>query len=221
MSPEFEEWLETIKKRHLNIDNNWRCNLKCSLCQRQVKDKKLKETLIKQYEMSDDMSISDWLKIQDFTDYITLCGEKSDPIMHKNFYELLKNLKPTVKSVHINTACNPPNKAGLDWYRHAYEICAKEKDKFTWIFGFDGSPLSGSSSKYRTNQNTDLIWEAMKLGPKYGIKTVWQFIVFPYNEHEIEECISLAKENNLKFNKVTSYRGASKNFKPKLTEIIV
>ena len=46
----------------------------------------------------------------------------------------------------------------------------------------------------------------MKKGSKLGVRCTWQYIVFNYNENDIDHCMSMAKDINVKFNKIISSR---------------
>jgi hypothetical protein len=50
------------------------------------------------------------------------------------------------------------------------------------------------------------------LGSKLNKKIIWQFIVFEFNEHQIETARSICKQNNILFKLVKTYR-TSKNIK--------
>ena len=78
------------------------------------------------------------------------------------------------------------------------------QSKHRWIFGLDGLPKD--SHKYRVNQNGNLVWEQMKIGAKNGNEIMWQYIVFSYNENDIEEAKSMAKDNNIIFRLIESSR---------------
>jgi hypothetical protein len=66
-----------------------------------------------------------------------------------------------------------------------------------WIFGIDGLPKD--SHVHRVNQNGEAVFEKMVEGAKLGNNILWQYIVFKYNENDIEEATQLARDNNIKF----------------------
>ena len=69
--------------------------------------------------------------------------------------------------------------------------------KFQWIFGLDGLPHQ--SHIYRVGQDGDAVWEVMKRMAKHSNRICWQYIVFKYNEDNLEQAKQLAEENNIQF----------------------
>ena len=56
----------------------------------------------------------------------------------------------------------------------------------------------------------------MKIGVKMGLIIRWQYIVFNYNENNIEEARQLAKDNGIQFAVIYSGRWNTKDtYKPK------
>lgn len=189
----------------VNVDISNRCQIRCPLCERYIDDKASMTERIKQ---SEDISLDDFQKLVNHFLSLNLCGTISDPIYHKNFLQLLDLFDPS-KHYRINT-----NGSGkdLDWYKLAFE---KTKNNTEWAFSLDG--LIDTSPIYRVNQNTEQTWNAMKLGAQMGVKIIWKYIVFNFNEHQIEEAKLLAKENHFIFELIKSTRWDSKialTFKP-------
>jgi sulfatase maturation enzyme AslB (radical SAM superfamily) len=52
-------------------------------------------------------------------------------------------------------------------------------------FSIDG--LEDTNKIYRINSEWESIMNGFNTIKKYGIKTVWKFIVFRHNQHQIEE----------------------------------
>lgn len=80
--------------------------------------------------------------------------------------------------------------------------------------------MPDTSFMYRKNQNSQLIFDAMMLGKSMGKNITWQFIVFGFNEHQIDVAKQIAKENNIMFKLVLTDRDygnvqrASINYRP-------
>ena len=56
----------------------------------------------------------------------------------------------------------------------------------------------------------------MKMGAKLGLFIRWQYIVFNYNENNIEEARQMAKSNGIHFDVIHSGRWGTKDqYKPK------
>ena len=69
-----------------------------------------------------------------------------------------------------------------EWYVKVFEANPKAK----WIFAIDGLPEE--SNMYRINQDGKKLFEVAKEAKKHLKQTPsWQFIVFSYNEHNLEK----------------------------------
>lgn len=188
-----------------NIELTYRCPLQCPQCFRAylgLEDGHKKKIEIKEkIKESYDMPLDDFRKICNFfKDNISLCGQFSDPVYHPEFFEILKictNEYPDC-TFKIHTAGHQKN---IEWYKKAFELSGSN---ITWIFGLDG--LADTSHMYRKNQNSQLIFDAMMLGSEMKKNIRWQFIVFAFNEHQIETARQICKDKNIKFHLVYTDR---------------
>ena len=57
--------------------------------------------------------------------------------------------------------------------------------------------LDKKSELYRIGSNFEQVWETMKMGVQYGHPIVWQYIIFGYNEHEIEQAKEIAHKEGI------------------------
>ena len=73
-----------------------------------------------------------------------------------------------------------------------------------WIFAIDGLPQD--SNKYRVNQDGEKLYDIMLRCASFGVKTQWQYIVFNYNEKDVDHCKRIAEERGIKFLQITSGR---------------
>ena len=174
-----------FKDRMINIDTSHRCTLECPKCMRQhlrKNDKKIP---------GDDLSFEDFKKLTKyFKRGVNFCGQLSDPIFNPNFIEMLRYCYENNIDTKIATAASHKK---VDWYEKAF----KANKNALWVFGLDGLPKD--SHKYRINQDGVHLFEMMKLGKKLNNKIVWQYIVFRYNENDVEECRKMAKDNDIYF----------------------
>jgi|TARA_R110001592_G_scaffold77690_2_gene233710 hypothetical protein len=147
----------------------------------------------------EDLSIEDFSKVLDFFNHINFCGQVSDPVHHPKFTEFLKMIyerKDHTCSIHHASAAKP-----LKWYPTAFQANPRAQ----WWFGIDGFPKD--SHKYRTNQDGVKLFDIMKDSVKY-LKNlpIWQYIVFNFNENDIEACRDMATEIGVKFIVINSSR---------------
>jgi len=154
----------------------------------------------------ENMPWGDFLKIADFFKSLTFCGQISDPIFHPKMIEMLKYCYDNNIPIDLSTAASHKP---IKWYEKAFAANIKAK----WMFGIDGLPKD--SHKYRINQDGEKLFEMAKLCAKMGLDSRWQYLVFNYNENDIETCRKMAKDNNIKFDVKYSGRWAKDDiYKP-------
>jgi MoaA/NifB/PqqE/SkfB family radical SAM enzyme len=180
-----------------NIDSSHRCILRCPQCLRQKKEG------IPRIKKAYDLAPAEFKKLMDYYEHcITFCGQISDPIYNPHFLEFLKMLDGTGRGVRIAT-------------------CGQSvKNRHTWYFGVDG--IDEKSELYRIGSNFKEVWETMRLGKSMGVAIVWQYIIFGYNEHEIEIAKQMAKDEGFTLLLVKTNRGfdpKSRNIKDNMKEI--
>jgi MoaA/NifB/PqqE/SkfB family radical SAM enzyme len=115
-----------------------------------------------------------------------MCGNNGDPIYHSEFLELCKKFKDNNCSLHIHTNGSAKTKA---WWEKLKNILTKD-DCIT--FAIDG--LEDTNHLYRKNAKWDTIMTAIKTLKDRDFKTVWQFIPFKHNQHQILQAGKLSKE---------------------------
>ena len=166
----------------INLDITHRCTLQCQRCNRAIfAARGLKVP-------GEDMTMENFKKIIDYFEEVYFCGQISDPIFHPQFIEFLKLLKGRKTIIH--TAASHKKE---EWYKKAFEA----NTGAYWTFGIDGLPKD--SHKYRKNQDGEHLFKMACMAAKIVDKVKWQYIVFSYNENNIEEARQMAKDNNMIF----------------------
>lgn len=173
----------------INLDLSNRCTNKCPGCARE----KFKHV------PGSDITPSDMEKITDFFEAITFCGQVSDPTLHPKFHELLEICIKKNRKVVVQTAVAVKNKM---WWTRSFMMSRGKNVE--WIFAIDGLPQD--SNKYRVNQDGEKLYNIMLRCASFGVKTQWQYIVFNYNEKDVDHCKRIAKEHGIKFLQITSGR---------------
>lgn len=173
------------KGKALIIDSNTRCTAECYSCVRQTRRNRGLTPSVGNH----DMTIEELRKLMPHYNEYSFGGQMSDPIFNDNFLEMLQLLRDAdhVEVVSVHTAATS-KKLGLDWYKRAYEA----NPKAHWIFGIDG--IDDSSEWHRVNQDSELLFNAMELGAKMDMRITWQYIVFSYNENDIDTAKQMADD---------------------------
>lgn len=189
-----------LRYQYITMDVSSKCTLQCPMCRRQSN---IKYTNIPPGEYGKDLPISDLIKISEYFGVFSFCGAVSDPIFCENLIESLSIIHKTKENPHVwvHTAATAKHR-NREWYKRAFAA----NPNAIWIFALDGLPET--SHKYRVGQDGPFLWEIMKLGVSMGINVEWQYIIFRYNENDIETAQKMAKDHNMKFQiKLTSRWG--------------
>jgi len=132
--------------------------------------------------------------------HISLSGNFGDPIYHRKFHELIGILNQYGKGYSVTTNGSRRN---TDWW--AKTISLLQSNPNAGIrFSVDG--LEDTNHIYRVNSKWGDIELAMRGCADAGIHTIWKFIVFKHNQHQIEEARALATSWGVEFAYVTSSR---------------
>lgn len=187
-------YIEKSRYVRPNIDTSHRCIFRCPQCIRQ------KTTSQEQIRRSFDLKEHNFKKIIDYYEYgVTFCGQISDPIYHPKFLNLLKMCDESKTKVRIATVGSGKKDV---WWDEAYSYNVGTS---AWYFGVDG--IDKKSELYRVGSNFDDVWKRMKQGRDLGHVIVWQYIIFGYNEHEIDRAIEIAKEEDFAIVFINTNRG--------------
>lgn len=181
-----------LNRDTISLDLSTRCTLACSKCWRDYHLSN-SNTLI-----GKDMTISEYKKIISFFKNIIFCGQISDPVLHPKFSEFLKLAYENGNKVEVRTAVSHKPKT---WY---YEEAFPANPNAEWVFAIDGLPKD--SHKYRVRQDGEKLFDIMYHAGKYGVKATWSCIVMSYNEDDLEEIYSMARDHHLALQIVKSSR---------------
>ena len=173
-----------LNRRELSIDLSHRCALECPRCQRQFafRDQGKKVP-------GRDITMNEIKKAAKFYNYFNFCGQLSDAVHHPQFIEILEYCNKKNIGVEIHNASSTKSK---EWYIKAF----KANKNARWVFGIDG--IHEQSHNYRVHQDGVKLFNIMLEARKYlKQKPHWQYIIFGYNENNVDKAIQIAKDNNL------------------------
>jgi len=194
-----EFYIKNQKLSSPNMDLSHRCILRCPQCLRQ------KVEGLPRIKRSFDIGKPEFRKILNYYDnQITFCGQISDPIYHPDFLAFLEMMDGLGKGLRIATNGTNDKSGNMDdkWWEKAYSYGLGEN---CWYFGVDG--LDKKSELYRIGSNFEQVWETMKMGVQAGHPIVWQYIIFGYNEHEIEQAKEIAHKEGITLLLIKTNRG--------------
>ena len=178
--------LEDVRELHVEITNI--CNAACPMCARNDFG----------YGVSPNPGLTGW-KVGDAelafsTDLPNLekvyfCGTHGDPLASDYLYDAVAVCKSRGLQVEVftNGSLRPES-----WWRGFTELLDQND---VIVFGVDGIE---TNHLYRQNTNIDRILHNMKICCESAASVQWDFLAFKHNEHELEECRSMAKQLGVK-----------------------
>lgn len=117
---------------------------------------------------------------------LEFCGTIDDPLMHPNFLDFLKfaaDFKKFKFIIHTNGSLR--NKS----YWKSLAKVLKDTDHRV-LFSIDG--LEDTNHLYRQNTSWKKIIENAKVFLENGGYAAWQYLIFPWNKHQIEQAQELS-----------------------------
>jgi wyosine [tRNA(Phe)-imidazoG37] synthetase (radical SAM superfamily) len=182
--------VENISGFHLEPTNI--CTLKCAGCARTRFIQQWPEHW-KNHSIDLD-ALFKFLDIDLTNKKITLCGNYGDPIYHPDLSGLIKEFKQ--RGAHISITTNGSYRK-VEWWQ---ELCALLDEQDQVCFSIDGLPEN--FTQYRVNAD----WESIKTGIDTCVdsrcRTTWKFIVFSYNQSNIEQARQLSSSLGIDLFKV-------------------
>ena len=168
----------------LNIELTTVCNVHCFACARTVHPTKIEPNNIDINLLINFLDKESLKNIKTFQ----VCGNSGDPIFHPKLKKFLKHVvlnRCQEKSIlEIQTNGSIHNET---WWKDLAKILEK-KDKV--IFAIDG--LEDTHKRHRQTDFKTVL-RNMSAFINAGGSAIWQYVMFDYNEHQVEEAYELAK----------------------------
>jgi len=186
------------KIKNMHLEPSSLCNAECPVCNRRIrggpKNPFMTERCITLDEFKQWFSVDfdDGIHYGSFIgnlDQLILCGNYGDPMTTPELVPILqyvRELNPTI-SISMNT-----NAGGRDsqFWKDMAKIIGRNG---RMVFSVDG--LEDTNHIYRKGVNWDKVMNAMLSYNSVPDSTsVWEFLVFEHNQHQITEARELAKE---------------------------
>lgn len=173
-----------IKGFHLELTNI--CTLKCPKCSRTDFIEKFPN-----YWKNHSLNLND---LKNFIDIdikdlkFDLRGNYGDPIYHPEIIDICQWIKQNngLISLHTNGSYKK-----ISWWENLISVL-DERDEI--IFGIDGLPENFTN--YRINADWNSIKNGIDIVADSKVRMIWKYIVFSYNENDIEQARALATTLN-------------------------
>jgi MoaA/NifB/PqqE/SkfB family radical SAM enzyme len=131
-------------------------------------------------------------------DKIEFCGTIDEPLMHPEFMDIIDVMYTANPELEITIHTNASLRTTEFWKDLAIKLSKFRKHKV--LFGIDG--LVDTHEIYRQQTNFDLIIRNAVHFIRAGGNAQWQFIIFPWNKHQVDEARDMSKR--LGFNEFKS-----------------
>lgn len=133
-------------------------------------------------------------KVMETVEEIDFCGTIDEPLMHPDFFSILEQINKFNATLSIQIHTNGSLRSRSDWA--SLSGILQQFKSHCVHFSIDG--LSGTHEFYRQKTDFEKIIANATSFIRSGGTAVWQFLVFPWNKHQIDEAEALSKELGFK-----------------------
>jgi MoaA/NifB/PqqE/SkfB family radical SAM enzyme len=177
--------LDSIKTLHLETSSV--CNAACPMCSREVDINFNKDTDPGSLSLDKVKQLFDEPFIQNL-EYMFMCGSYGDPAAAPDCIKIFKHFRSINNSINFGMHSN----GGLrnkEWWSELGSVLSNPFD--ACYFGIDG--LSDTNHIHRVNVSFDKVMENAEAFITAGGRAHWEFLVFDYNEHQVDKSREIAK----------------------------
>ena len=184
--------------KSIELELSSACNAYCPMCKRTILADRGYPIKPRHYSISDIKKYFDPIDMKGF--WVNLSGVLGDPIACPDLYDISEYfMKKEIEYMVVST--NAGLKTMTFWKRYG-ELSNKYEDRIDVHFAIDGL----TRNDYRVGVNLKKVWNNVNAYLDAGGKAVWQYIIFDYNKHEIEEARKLSKEKGMPFITRTAWK---------------
>jgi len=168
-----------------------KCNSRCPMCPR-FTDNGFEVSTLSNTEWTLEQFKKSWPKkfIQENLKKILACGNFGDPCACREFVDIYEYVREVNPSVGLACNTNGSLRTPQWWARLGAVMTEKQNPGNYCTFSVDG--LEDTNHLYRRKTNFKKIMENAQAFIDAGGIAHWDFIVFEYNQHQVEEARNLA-----------------------------
>jgi hypothetical protein len=151
-------------------------------------------------------------------DEIVLCGNVDEPVINPDVIEIIKyfyHLDNKEKDiwVHVNGGSRSES-----FWSELGELSKELNNRLTVVFGIDGD--EETNHLYRKNVDWKTLQKNWRAYISAGGRAAWQFIVFKWNQHQIDDIKKLSESEGFeRFGIIKSFR--NKDADNEIDEIVL
>lgn len=189
MNKSFWNYQDT-KYVHIELSNS--CNAACPLCPRYL-NRSMRVNPELELGSISLAKFKKWFPL-DFVEKSVewiFCGTNGDPMMAKDALEIVEYVASNSSAkIQINTNGSMRNP---EFWKNLGDMFVRERHARRYvIFSIDG--LEDTNHLYRRNVNWKKLMANVRAYTSTGAESIWDFLVFKHNEHQIEEAKNLSRE---------------------------
>lgn len=181
-----------LRIEYLHLEISSLCNAACPSCPRYFNNSRIPNPWVKQSYMS----YENYRKffppeILNITEVLNFCGNFGDPVTNPDLLKIVQYTAENLKGyleIHTNGGMHLPS----TWEKIGKVFKEKRDSRWVVVFSIDG--LSDTNHIYRRNVKWNKLQENFLSFNKAGGKSIWEYLVFRHNEHQLDEATKLAKE---------------------------
>jgi MoaA/NifB/PqqE/SkfB family radical SAM enzyme len=136
----------------------------------------------------DDFKANMPLEIWKTLKHIRFCGTYGDPLMHKNLLGFIEYIKEQSSNVAITINTNGGIRS-TKWWSGLAKVLGPNDLVF---FGIDG--LEDTNHLHRIDVDFTKVINNLTAFNRAGGRSVWSYIVFEHNEHQVEDARKLSEK---------------------------
>lgn len=129
--------------------------------------------------------------------FIEFCGSIDDPAAHPEFLELVQIIidyaKELNKKFNVQIHTNGSLRTTSFWQQLGLML-NNNRNIIDYVVMFNIDGLEDTNHIYRRGSNWTKIMENTRAFINTGAMAIWQYLVFSWNEHQIEEAKALSKK---------------------------
>lgn len=187
---------ENVTQMHIELTNG--CNAGCPMC-------------VRFYQMSPlvrpDMKIGQ-ITLNDFKKFfppefikqlttILFCGVSGDAGTARDTLQICEYIASCNSTVTVRMNTNGGMRKP-DWWEKMGKLFLQQK-KYNWGMTFSIDGLEDTNHLYRRNVQWPVLIKNLKAFVSTGAITMWDYLIFEHNEHQIDEARELAESLNIHF----------------------
>jgi len=140
-------------------------------------------------------------------DDIHFCGNVDEPVINPEIIEIIKYMDTLAPNIKMWIATNGGTRSKNFWKKLG-NLSHRMGGRLTVVWGIDG--LEDTNHLYRVNVDWNRLQENWRAYISGGGKAKWQFIVFKWNQHQLDEVKRYSESEKFKgFNIIRSVRNSS------------